>query len=115
MDELTYALFIDDEREPVNDGRNWRIARSLAQVEALLSIYGAPNHVSFDHDLGDGEPTGHDIAKAMIEGDLGERAHTGFALGLHPDFTYYVHSQNPVGKANIEGLLDSYLRQKRET
>jgi len=28
------------------------------------------------------------------------------------DFDFYVHSQNPVGKANIEGLLNGYLKQR---
>jgi hypothetical protein len=109
---MSYSLLIDDERDPPNDGRKWRIARSLDQVKTCLSIHGAPIFVSFDHDLGDKEPTGHDIAKAMVDGDLGERSDSGFAIGFHPNFTYYVHSQNPVGKSNIEGLLVNYLRHK---
>ena len=112
---MSYSLFIDDERDPPSDGRHWRIARSLDEVETTLSVHGAPTFVSFDHDLGDAQPTGHDIVKAMIEGDLGERTGSGFDLGLHPSFTYYVHSQNPVGKANIEGLLDNYLRHTRSS
>lgn len=28
------------------------------------------------------------------------------------DFDYYVHSQNPIGKANIEGLINGYLKAK---
>ena len=47
-----------------------------------------------------------------VDGDLGERSDSGFAIGFHPKFTYYVHSQNPVGKSNIEGLLVNYLRHK---
>ncbi len=108
-----YALFIDDERYPPRDGRPWRVARTSSDVETILFFYGPPLHVSFDHDLGDGEPTGHEIAKAMVEGDMDENQHSGYAVGLHEDFTYYVHSQNPIGKSNIEGLLDSYLRHKQ--
>lgn len=29
------------------------------------------------------------------------------------DFAFFVHSQNPVGKANIEGLLNNYLEFKK--
>lgn len=110
---MTYALFIDDERDPPSDGKAWRIARDIKQVDRILSEYGPPDYISFDHDLGEQEPTGHDIVKAMIEGDMGERPQTGFSVGLHPELIFYVHSQNPVGKANIEGLLTSYLSHRR--
>ncbi|WP_435230985.1 cyclic-phosphate processing receiver domain-containing protein [Pseudopelagicola sp. nBUS_20] len=110
---MTYALFIDDERDPPNDGRPWRIARTLRQVDQTLSEYGAPVYISFDHDLGEHEPTGYDIVKAMVEGDMGERPNSGFETGLHHKLNFYVHSQNPIGKENIEGLLTNYLRHKR--
>jgi hypothetical protein len=109
---MTYALFIDDERAPPNDGRSWRIGRTLAQVEQMLTQYGAPVYISFDHDLGEEEPTGYDIVKAMVEGDMGERPDSGFEVGLHPELDFYVHSQNPIGKANIESLLANYLKHK---
>ena len=110
---MTYALFIDDERDPPNDGKSWRIARTFNEVERLLSLHGAPAYISFDHDLGDGEPTGYDIVKTMVEGDMGERPNSGFDVGLHADLDFYVHSQNPIGKANIEALMASYLKHKR--
>jgi hypothetical protein len=113
---MTWNLFIDDERYPVNvtwgnqsfySIHPWTIARNMAQVQDLVQEWGFPDFISFDHDLGDDEPSGKDIANWLIEGAMD---------GLHriPDeFRFYVHSRNPVGKANIEGLLNSYLEQRK--
>lgn len=102
---LTCALFIDDERKPANDGRRWRIARTVQQVEEVLCLYGPPVCISFDHDLGAQEPTVHAILKAMVEGDMGKREGSGFDAGLHPTPGFHVHSQNPIGKTIINRLL----------
>lgn len=51
--------------------------------------------------------TGMDFAKWLVESDLD---HNGSFLA--PEFDFYVHSQNPQGKANIEGLLRQYLGTK---
>ena len=64
-------------------------------------------HFSFDHDLGledfewKKELTGHDCAHYLVE--LMAETKTNPNL-----ITTYVHSMNPVGKKNIEGLLESY-------
>lgn len=68
---MTYALFIDDERFPPGDGRPWRIARTEREVANILAEHGPPDFISFDHDLGDGEPTGYDIAHKIVNGDNG--------------------------------------------
>jgi len=107
---MTYSLFIDDERFPPDDGRAWQIARNLAEVASIIKESGPPGFVSFDHDLGDEEPTGYDIAKKFVAGDLGELAGTEFERGLLTDFSFYVHSQNPIGAENVCSLLDNYLR-----
>jgi hypothetical protein len=104
---MTWSLFIDDERYPVDgDGRNWGIARNLDEVVALIEQHGLPGHISFDHDLGDNVPTGHDIARRLVDMDLDGR------IDLPTDLSFYVHSQNPIGKDNIEGLLKGYLAHK---
>lgn len=83
----------------------WVIARSYAEAVAAMEAFGLPAFVSFDHDLGDGKD-GIAVARWMIERDLdGDR--------LPLDFAYEVHSANPVGRANIAGLMESYLRQRR--
>lgn len=100
---MSYSLFIDDERFPPNDGREWIICRTMEEVQATIIAHGFPMYISFDHDLGEGQPTGHDIAKWIVNQDLDDSI-------IPAGFTYYVHSQNPIGAANIRGLLDSYLR-----
>lgn len=101
-----WSLFIDDDRFPVDDGSNWRIARNLEQALFLIETYGLPDHIAFDHDLGEDAPTGHEIAQKLVEMDLDKK------IDLPKDLSFYVHSQNPVGAKNIEGLLTQYLEFK---
>lgn len=103
---MNWTLFIDDERMPPwHADDSWLIARSFDEVKNLVADLGMPCFVSFDHDLGKNQPTGMDIAKWLVDQDLdGIR----FPLG----FDFYVHSQNPVGKKNIEAYLHQYLMAK---
>lgn len=103
---MKWSLFIDDDRFPVDDGRNWRIARNLDETVALIEQHGVPEHILFDHDLGEDMPTGHDIAHRLVKMDLDK------LIDLPTDLSFYVHSQNPVGRDNIKGLLRGYLAQK---
>lgn len=108
---MGYSLFIDDERHPpYRDGRDWKIARDWEDVMMLLRIHGIPNYISFDHDLGIDKHSGHDIVKFLIDLDMGDDD----MFTIPADFTYYVHSQNPVGKDNIAGLIDGYLKFRKE-
>lgn len=104
---MNYCLFIDDERFPPGDDKPWVIARTLKEVQVVIQERGWPSFISFDHDLGDNQPTGYDIVKWMIDQDLDNDFQC-----LSDDFQFYVHSQNPIGKANIEGLLGGYLKQR---
>ena len=108
---MTWNLFLDDERYPPKDGQNWAIARTMEDVLMYLRQNGMPSFISFDHDLGDKEPTGYDIAKFLVGLDMSSDNDYKFSK----DFSYYVHSQNPVGKANIEGYLDNYMRVRYDT
>lgn len=102
-----YKLFIDDERFPPDDDpcARWVIARNIKEVQATIEALGFPIYISFDHDLGGDEPSGHDIAKWIVETDLDGPV-------IPSGFDFYVHSQNPVGTENIEGLLRQYLKMK---
>lgn len=99
-------MFIDDERFPPNDNHQWYIARNMDEVLQKVRIDGIPHFISFDHDLGDNTPDGCQICHKLIEMDLDGVAE------FPADFDYYVHSQNPTGRDNIDGLLKSFLKFK---
>lgn len=94
-----YDLFLDDERDPPQDGRPWIVVRKVADAIAVVRARGLPRNISFDHDLGEGV-TGHDFAKWLVEHCLDAR--------LSPDFAFYVHSQNPIGAENIRKLIERF-------
>jgi len=102
---LRYSLFIDDERHPPRDDRRWITCRDWEEVMMCLRRNGMPGHISFDHDLGDHTHTGFDIAKFLVELDMDAPQ-----FSIPPEFTFYVHSQNPIGKGNIESYLNNYLK-----
>ena len=106
---MTYRLFLDDERWPAthdNEGGFGDfdyICRNVEGAEVLLIELGLPSFISFDHDLGEHTRTGYDYAHILVDWCLEENA--------KPDFKWYVHSQNPVGKKNIEALLANFQKQ----
>lgn len=93
---MTYKLFIDDERHPVTD--DWKIARSSQEAIDMLQIWGIPQEIAFDHDLG-GDDTSMSYLRALV--DYLEVTEQKFPK----NFKYSIHSQNPVGYKNIEGLI----------
>lgn len=99
-------LFLDDVRDPPDD--TWVVARSYDEAVEVIQLHGLSNieMVSFDHDLGS-EKTGMDVAHFLINLDLDTGA-------LLDQFTFKVHSANPVGHENIEALLERYLRFRHE-
>lgn len=111
---MTWKLFIDDEREPIGD--DWKVARSWYDVGNLLYEHGMPNFISFDHDLGENKVTGYDIAKYLCLMDMNRHKDDQFGrrYPFPEDFDFYVHSQNPVGKENIEKYMNSYLNLRKK-
>lgn len=103
---MNWKLFIDDERSPPSD--DWTVARSSIAAMALVKVYGMPMEISFDHDLS-GDDTSMLFIYWMIERILDD------INRIPRGFKYYVHSQNPVGKANIIGLMDSFLNRNSST
>ena len=97
------TLYIDDIRLP--DGKFDKIVRSSQQAIEYMDNHGCPNFISFDHDLG-GDDTSMEVIKYMVEKDLDDNTF------IPKDFSFNVHSANPVGTANIVGYLNSYLNRK---
>jgi hypothetical protein len=98
-----YKLWLDDFRPPPDS--SWQWCQSVAQAVDVVQLFGFPDAIAFDHDLGPDAPTGHDFAKWLIERDLDMG-------GMPADFAFTVHSANPVGAENI-GRLMSRLSHHR--
>ncbi len=97
-------LYIDDLRTPKTN-RDWIVVRSFEEAVEYMEQKGCPNYISFDHDLGDvGTKTGKDVENWIVEKD--QDSNGDF---IPDDFEFNVHSANPVGTENIEGLLKQYL------
>ena len=122
---MTWNLFIDDERDMTDvtwapwqvqekyRNEEWVICRTCADALAEVLSRGFPKYVSFDHDLGRTKWTGHEFAKHLVDNDIiSGNKESRQAYKFSTDFDFYVHSQNPIGKANIEGLLNNYLSFK---
>lgn len=108
-------LFLDDIRDPTDCFyfshlnvnleiylQDWVIVRSYTEFVVWIETNSLPDFISFDHDLGlpelpeNEEKNGMTCAKWLVNYCLDNQKQL-------PE--YIVHSQNPVGKKNIEGLL----------
>ena len=102
---IDYILFLDDERFPIyNDKYDTRIARTVENAMKLVKTRGIPIRISFDHDLGLDTGSGLDFAKAFCNYLMDNN------LALPDNFSYTIHSQNPVGSENIKSYMESYLK-----
>jgi len=128
-------LFLDDERHPYQVKWvdlplvDWVIVRSYDEFVRYIQTHGVPTRVSFDYDLADEhypftaanqaayasisptaliipydkykEKTGYDAAKWLVE----------YCLQKNIPFPEtYIHTMNPLGKANIKSLVDSFWK-----
>lgn len=93
-------LFIDDLRNAPDS--SWIIARTSNDANDIITRIGIPNHISFDHDLG-GDDTAICVVNFIIEAVLDG------LLRFPENFTFNVHSANPVGAANITGKMNGIL------
>lgn len=92
-------LYLDDLRQtPSGFARVY----DYDEFVSFILTNGMPDFISFDHDLGLGK-TGFDCAKWLVEYCLDNQVSL-------PEF--FVHSQNPVGKENIEGLLNNFRKSQ---
>lgn len=109
---MRWKLFLDDERYPI--GNDWTIARNYNDAVWYVTNYGLPYHISFDHDLAYdhyviGKPheyTGYDFAKWLVNYIMDND------LTLPEGFSFFVHSQNPIGAKNIQSLMDKFIADR---
>jgi len=102
-------MFIDDIRMPADRGFSNEMPIFRTSQEAIneLASAGCPSFITFDHDLG-GNDTAMVVVNFLIEADL--ECDGNF---IPKDFRFTVHSDNPVGKANIVGKLGGYLNFRK--
>ena len=110
-------LWLDDLRNPYENDGEWLMFSPISgsyeiiwvknYIDFIEYIYanGLPTAICFDHDLGPieevGIESGFDCAKFLVEYCMDN----DFELPL-----WGVQSANPVGKDNINGLLNNYLK-----
>lgn len=103
-------MYLDDIRIPSDS--SFIIIRSFSEAVSFVLQNEVPSFISFDHDLGMKEgkllETGYDFAKWLVENDI-----EGIIF-IPEDFSFNVHSANPVGSRNIESYLNNYLKFKKE-
>lgn len=96
-----YKLFIDDERFPTKP--DWFVARTSEQAITAIKNYGFPKEIAFDHDLGDDDTVINFLnflSNYFIDNNI----------RIPKDFKYSIHSQNPVGKENIDSKMKQLLK-----
>ena len=91
-------MWLDDER-PMPEGFDLRVKTAAEAIDAIRR--GGVSMVSLDHDLGDGNGTGYEVAKYIEE--------SAFNGGLIP-MEVRVHSANPVGRANMNRCIENAKR-----
>lgn len=89
-------FFLDDEREPPHrNDRDWVIFRTGEAMLNHIMKFGMPDGISFDHDLGPDVTDAHTVAKMLLSLVM-------FGTVVVPEnWSWDVHSQNPVGAANL--------------
>ena len=102
-------IYLDDERNPKVEQFD-EVLRSIDEFKNLLRHTSTPiSYISFDHDLGSDCPktTGYACAKWLVDFDRDFNV-------LSEDFTFNIHSANPVGARNIHMYMEQYLKSKEE-
>ena len=135
-DNMTYNLFLDDFRQPsdafyytynpIYNKLDWQVVISyiefVQKIESGFQMYGIlPTIISFDHDLADvhysvenqsnidydsmEEKTGYHCAKWLVD----------FCMDNNLELPEYLaHSMNTVGRRNILGYLDNYVKFSKD-
>lgn len=138
---MSYNLFLDDIRTPNKDVNYmspgvtnlyrtlpWKIARSYNDFVLIITEYGLPDLISFDHDLADihydireegykswneyydtpeeiREMTGYDCVKWLC----------AYCAENHRSFPNYIlHSMNEIGVQNMKTYIENFRKHNNE-
>lgn len=120
-------IYLDDQRTPLHN--HFTVVRTFYEFEDLIqrTPWQSIDSIQFDHDLGGKaideyynnvkpnlrlsynnilpELTGYHCARWLVD-HHDVNGHTSFP-------TVYTHSSNPIGAANIQGLLNTYFKVKK--
>lgn len=127
-------LFLDDYRMPIDCAtymyrknvdcriyhKEWSIVRSYWQFVKFIEENGLPDFISFDHDLADVVELKEELPIEQWFDLANNKEYTGmdcahwlvnYCLDNNKQLpNYIVHSSNPAGTENIEGLLKSFSK-----
>ena len=101
LDDSVDCGVFDDERFPTKP--DWFVARTSEQAITAIKNYGFPKEIAFDHDLGDDDTVINFLnflSNYVIDNNI----------RIPKDFKYSIHSQNPVGKENIDSKMKQLLK-----
>lgn len=125
-------LFLDDYRQPIDCAsymyrkgvdckiyhKEWNIVKSYGQFINWINQNGLPDFISFDHDLNDLEELQESLEKNEWFDSISNKEYTGmdcakwlvnYCLDNNKSLPKFaVHSANPCGASNIEGLLNNF-------
>lgn len=106
----SWEMFIDDERFPGKDvSESVVIVRSSQEaIDFCAAVKSLPKNIMFDHDLG-GDDTSIKFILWMIDQLYADQP----KFTLREDFTFSVHSQNPVGAKNIKSLMNQLINDQK--
>lgn len=100
---MSWNLFLDDERHPVDPDR-WVVCRSSDEAITQCLIRDEfPAEIAFDHDLG-----GADTSMYFIHWMIA--MHYDGDMHMTTPIVYTVHSQNPIGARNIQGIMEGWIQ-----
>lgn len=118
---MSYNLFLDDERHPVNNfdyvtskrvsfgelykTEKWIVVRNFKQFTETINNRGLPDRISFDHDLGE-DKSGYDCCKWLSDYCLDNH------LYLYTKCCY--HTANIVGMERMEGFINNIKKYTNE-
>jgi hypothetical protein len=108
---MKWKLWLDDLRDPLIESpneRNFIWCRDCAQAMYYVRMWGPPEFMALDHDLGVPVPR-YAISGANAQSEDSMKF-LRWLERMHPESCpeYRVHSMNPVGQKNIESFMESW-------